>query len=97
MKFNIYDYKNNPFEIDIGDKTIEFIFVSIISGDEKISIVFTDKTSSSYDSSNTRDINWNDGDYVVSKDRIDEWIDYPNQLNIKSGMISEKRFYKFSN
>ena len=40
MKFNIYDYKDNAIEIDTKGKDVENISVEVISGDERIEILY---------------------------------------------------------
>ena len=40
MKFNIYDYKDNAVEIDTKGKDVASISVEVISGDERIEILY---------------------------------------------------------
>lgn len=42
MKFNIYDYADNPLAIDTGNKEINSITVTVLSGDETINILYKD-------------------------------------------------------
>ena len=58
MIFKIYDYANKPTEIDTGNKEIESILVKVISGDEIVTVTFTDGTKKTYDSSNNRNIDY---------------------------------------
>lgn len=41
MKFNIYDYQNKPTKVDTGKRPIDYIEVSVISGDEVIEVHYT--------------------------------------------------------
>ena len=40
MKFNIYDYKDNAVEIDTKGREVASISVEVISGDERIEILY---------------------------------------------------------
>lgn len=80
MKFNIYNYDNVSTSVDTGDKEIEYITVEVITGDEVIHIHFTDGTRSHY-KSDVALVDFYDGDYVVPKERIQEWIDLEKVTN----------------
>nr|DAR88066.1 MAG TPA: hypothetical protein [Caudoviricetes sp.] len=74
MKFNIYNYANEPTEVDTGDKEIRYIVVTVISGDEIIYIIYENETIEHYRSDYSAMVFY-DGDYLVPKERIQEWID----------------------
>lgn len=74
MKFNIYNYNNKPTEVDTEDKEIRYIKVEVVTGDEWIQIQYEDGTKRNYRSDNAT-MNFYDGEYIVSKERIQEWID----------------------
>ena len=74
MKFNIYNYDNVSTSVDTGDKEIEYITVEVIH------IHFTDGTRSHY-KSDVALVDFYDGDYVVQKERIQEWIDLEKVTN----------------
>ena len=76
MKFKIYDYENKPTEFDTGNKEIESILVKVITGDEIATVIFTDGTKKTYDSSTDRITNYFDRSYGVSKSDLDKWINY---------------------
>ncbi len=80
MKFNIYNYDNEPTEVDTGDKEIKYIKVEVVTGDEWIQIHYEDGTESHY-RSDRASINFYDGDYSVPKERIQEWIDLEKVTN----------------
>lgn len=90
MKFNIYDYDNQAKEIDTGNKEINFINVIILSGDEVITIYYSDGTFENYDSSENRLTNYFDGSYVVSKENLAKWLESGNDT---TGTISYNRIY----
>ena len=84
MKFKIYDYANRLTEIDTGNKEIESILVEVITGDEIVTVTFTDGTMKTYDSSIDRNTDYFDGSYYVSKSDLDKWINYVNVIGIIS-------------
>ena len=49
MKFKIYDYDNEKVEVEVPDKPIDHITVTILSGDETGVIYFKDGTTQSFD------------------------------------------------
>ena len=53
MKFNIYNYADQPVEIETQNKPIEEIFVQILSGDETIIVAYADNDEDEFDSSMT--------------------------------------------
>lgn len=79
MKFNIYDYADQPIEIETQDKPIEEIFVQILSGDETIVVTYADDDEDEFDSSNDRIESYNDGFYIVTKEFLDEWMNWKPQ------------------
>lgn len=90
MKFNIYDYDNQPKEIDTGNKEINFINVIILTGDEVITIYYSDGTFENYDSSKDRITDYFDDSYVVSKENLAKWLESANDT---TGTISYNRIY----
>lgn len=92
MKFNIYNYNNEPTEIDIGNKEIEYITVEVISGDEWIHIHYEDGTKSHY-RSDTALIPLYDGGYIVRKEEIQKWIELEK---VTYDTISYHRLEKFT-
>ena len=74
IKFNIYNFMNEATEVDTEDKEIRFIKVEVVTGDEWIQIQYEDGTKRNYRSDNAI-MNFYDGEYIVSKERIQEWID----------------------
>lgn len=79
MKFNIYNYADEPIEIEAQDKSIDEIFVQIFSGDETIIIIYADNDKDEFDSSNDRIASYDDGFYLVSKQHLDEWMNWKPQ------------------
>lgn len=72
MKIKIYDYNDHATEIEL-EKHVKMIFVTVITGDEIISIIYEDGSTSCYDSSSCRRRDYYDGHYVVNSDQIEEW------------------------
>lgn len=91
MKFNIYNYDNEPIEVDTGDKEIKYIVVTVITGDEIIYIIYEDGTMKHYRSDCSLRALY-DGNYLVPKERIQEWISLEKTAQ---GEISYHRLEKF--
>lgn len=89
----IYDYADRITEVDLPDKEIKTISVSIVSGDEVVSIVYIDDTLDFYDSSKTRADNINNGHYIVKGRDIEKFINWKPKL---SGYHSHERYMDFA-
>ena len=76
MKTVIYDYADRPVEIELKDDRITKIFVKILSGDEVIEVYYKDGSCEKFDSSNDRTIDYFDGTYIVSKDKVQQWLNF---------------------
>lgn len=90
MKITIYDWIDNPKVCDIEDKPIESFEVTVISGDEIVTIMFEDGTMEKLDSSSDRYLDYFDGVYNVDPKRIAKWNSYPFKTH-----MSYKRQAKF--
>lgn len=72
----IYDYDDRPVTIQLPDKDIELVLVTILSGDETGHVKFTDKSCVYFDASDARSIDFFDGGYVVTgEDNLAKWFD----------------------
>ena len=91
MKFNIYDYKDDAVEIDTKGREVVSISVEVISGDERIEIIYKSGAFNTIDSSSNRFMNYYDGGYELSGDKLSEWVEY---TPTKKG-ISYERLWKF--
>ena len=91
MKFNIYNFYNEPTEIDSGDKEICYITVELITGDEWIYIKYEDGTMGRY-GSDVKLVTFCFSSYIVPKERIREWIDLEKTAQ---GTVSYYRLEKF--
>ena len=67
MKFNIYNFNNEATEVDIGEKLIKQLFVTV---------EYDDGTKKTFDSSYNRWVSYVEESYIVEKDRIQDWISY---------------------
>ena len=78
MKFNIYDYQNKPTKVDTGKRPIDYIEVSVISGDEVIEVHYSKGCSHGlikrFDSSDTRWDGFLDAEYRVTNKNLEDWI-----------------------
>lgn len=93
MKFNIYDYKDNAVEIDTKGRKVASISVDVISGDERIEIMYENGSFVMVDSSSNRYIDYYNGSYELSGDKLSEWMKYTPAKDEKG--ISYKRLRKF--
>ena len=74
MKFKIYDYDNKATVVEIPDKPIDRIEVTILSGDETGIVYFKDGTTQSFDASDSRWTDYFDDEYIVDDMYIKEWV-----------------------
>lgn len=88
MKFKIYDYDNEKVEVEVPDKPIDHITVTILSGDETGIVYFKDGTTQSFDASDCRNTNCFDEEYIVDDMYIKEWI----AINPKVGSYDTKSY-----
>ena len=88
MKFKIYDYDNKASVVEIPDKPIHHITVTILSGDETGIVYFKDGTTQSFDASDCRNRNCFDDEYIVDDMYIKEWI----AINPKVGSCDTKSY-----
>ena len=80
MTFKIFNCYNGFVEVDVGQKEIDFIVVTVVQGCEIIHIYFKDGTSVEVDSCGVfdglfRTVDFYDDTYVVKTDRLSKWID----------------------
>lgn len=74
MTIHIYDYDNNAVKIEIPDKPIKCIDITVLSGDETGTIRFEDGTRLDFDASDDRCMSFYDGSYFVEGDDIRRWL-----------------------
>lgn len=91
MKFKIYDYDNKSVEVEIPDKPIHYIMVTILGGDETGTVYFEDGTSQTFNSSEYRIIDIFDGCYVVMRDEVNKWI----SINPHVGQYETKSYKRY--
>lgn len=88
----IYEYDNTPVEVELPDKPIMCIFVSVISGDETGTVQFDDSTSICFDASKSRILDFNDGSYIVSGEDIPKWLAFAPSDARTASYIRQKQF-----
>lgn len=76
MHMRIYDYKNRAKNINLPDKEIHMISVIVLTGDEIVTVRFSDGSFEKHDSSGCRNTDYFDGSYDVTGDRIKDWMNY---------------------
>lgn len=74
----IFNYRGELFDTEVPISEIEELNVTILSGDEVVTVTKTDGHVESFDAAvlaeNFRMMNFYDGSYVVEKDKIKEWL-----------------------
>lgn len=92
MKFNIYNFENEPTEVELKCRAVSKIYVTVITGDETISVLFSNGSIKEFSSSDSRVVDTIDGTYVLKGKRIREWMEYKPKEN---GAISYERMIAF--
>lgn len=70
----IWDNKSEPTRVLLQDKPIVHIHVSVLSYSEVITIVYEDGEIHFADSAPFAKERHHNGDYLVTADRLDDWI-----------------------
>lgn len=76
MYIATYQYDNRVTLIEMPDLPISEIKVIVISGDETGIVVFSNGDEIQFDSGISRFMNFVDGGYIVSGDKIAEWLNF---------------------
>ena len=92
MTIRIYDYDNNVVKIEIPDKPIKSIYVTILSGDEIGIIRFEDGTQFDFDTSDDRITDFYDGSYVVEGDDIVRWLEFRPRAGCTASYARQEMF-----
>ena len=92
MKFNIYNFENEPTEVELKCRAVSKIYVTLITGDETISVLFSNGSIKEFSSSDARVVDNIDGTYVLKGNRIREWMEYEPTGD---GAISYERMIAF--
>ena len=78
MTITIYDYADKPLELELPDKKIKYISVTVLSGDETGTVYFEDGSRVNFDASDCRIQGFYDGSYIVNGENIEKWINFNN-------------------
>lgn len=79
MTITIYDYANNPTEVDIPVKSvkdIKGIFVHVLSGDETGFVLLKHGNHIPFDASDCRQRGYDDGSYFVKRKNVEKWLNF---------------------
>ena len=87
MKFNIYNFENEPTEVELKCRAVSRIYVTVITGDETITVLFSNGTAK--DARIVDDVN---GSYILKGKQIREWINFEPT---GEGAISFERMIAF--
>ena len=73
----VYDYDDRPTTIQLPDKKIRLLHVTVLSGDETGYVQFEDDTIQEFDASDCRIQSFYDGSYtVIDKEELAKWFDW---------------------
>lgn len=76
MTITIYDYANREIKVELPDKEILRICVTVLSGDETGWVEFADGSRINFDASDCRISSYYDGTYIVEGDNIEKWLNF---------------------
>lgn len=83
--FKYYDYNNQPNLVEIVEhdrKDIKAISVTVLTGDEIVTLYWNDGSCIEYDSDN-RLLDYYDGGYVIlTEEGINRWLDWEPPTDI---------------
>lgn len=93
MILNIYGFDNTKFNYEIDFEKVKYLIVSVISGDEIVDVYFNTGEKSTFDPMFSKRIcDSFDGTYLVEKDAIKLWNDFPvSEDDMKNKTISYLR------
>lgn len=74
MKIKIFDYKDDSKIVDLGEKEILLITVKEVSGDDVLVVRYKDGTRKCFDSSDSRILSFDDGEYDIIGDNITKFL-----------------------
>lgn len=92
MIMRIYDYDDNAVKIEIPDKPIKCIDITVLSGDETGTIRFEDGTRLDFDASDDRNTDFYDGSYFVEGDDIKRWLAFRPPAGRTASYARQKMF-----
>ena len=91
MKFNIYNFENEPTEVELKCRAVSRIYVTVITGDEIITVLLNG-TAKEFSSSDARIVDDVNGSYILKGKQIREWINFEPT---GEGAISFERMIAF--
>lgn len=91
----IYDFDNEAVKVELPDKPIASISVTVLSGDETGNVVFKDGEIIHFDASNCRLMGFFDGSYSVSGEDIQKWLDF-KPTDGRTASYQRQRQFQFS-
>lgn len=101
ISFNYYNYDNKSYlveDIEHNREDIKAISVNVLSGDEIVTLYWSDGNYIEYDESDDRLIDYYDGGYVIrTNEGINRWLDWEPPTNIsKHATIGYLRMEDFA-
>lgn len=92
MTMTVFDFENREAKIELPDKPIKAISVTVLSGDETGTVIFDDGTTVGFDASNSRICNFFDGSYTVIGEQIFDWLAFKPSDGRTAAYLRQERF-----
>ncbi len=92
MTMTIFDFEDTEVKIELPDKPIKAISVTVLSGDETGTVIFDDGTTVGFDASNSRICNFFDGSYTVIGEQIFDWLAFKPSDGCTAAYLRQERF-----
>lgn len=70
MTMTVFDFENREVKIELPDKPIKAISVTVLSGDETGTVIFDDGATVDFDASYWRICDFFDGSYTVIEEQV---------------------------
>ena len=81
------NYKDETFDTGVKFDDVDRLFISVITGDEIITVLFKDGSEMEFDSAimgdNSRLFDYFDEQYIVSKTELDAWSKRKNTYDME--------------
>lgn len=74
MTMTVFDFENREVKIELPDKPIKAISVTVLSGDETGTVIFDDGATVDFDASYWRICDFFDGSYTVIEEQVSDWL-----------------------
>lgn len=92
MTMTVFDFENREVKIELPDKPIKAISVTVLSGDETGTVIFDDGTTVDFDASYWRICDFFDGSYTVIGEQVSDWLAFRPSVGRTAAYLRQERF-----